>query len=333
MTRNLANARLVADSIDRVITIEMRPQGVPRGVIGGLYQAVRDAVGDPLTLRAAQLLLRAAANRTVLIATGAGEARLLPKGETDGPIGAATLARILALGLNARPVLMTPTACVEPLAAALRAYGVSAEILTMDGGPDVAAARALSMQWIDTWQPGAMVAIELKGAAPDGKLHYMTGRDCVFDARLDQAFIIARERGIPTVGVGDGGNEVGFGPFPAAVAAAHPNGALIASTVATDELVVAAVSNWGCCGLEAMIAFLLGRPDLIHGDAMGVAGLESCAAAGGVDGIYLVPAPMEDGQPSGIHIALMTIMRHVVENGLKTVQYALDMPAQNEDRG
>ena len=58
-----------------------------------------------------------------------------------------------------------------------------------------------------------------------------------------------------------------------------------------------------------------------------------CAAAGGVDGIYLVPAPMEDGQPSSIHRALMLLMRHVVENGLKKVQYALDMPKQGDDGG
>ena len=237
---------------------------------------------------------------------------------------------MLKLALNARPVLLTPTDCVDPLAAALQAYGVDADILTMAGGNDPTEARNQAARWIDALQPGAMVAIELKGAAPDGNLYYMTGRECVFDARLDQAFLVAGERGIPTVGVGDGGNEVGFGPYLSAVAKAHPNGAVIGSTVATDTLVVAAVSNWGCCGLEAMIAFLTGRPELMHSNAEAIAGLESCAAAGGVDGIYLIPAPMEDGQPADIHIALMALMRHVVQNGLQTVKYALDVPKQTE---
>jgi hypothetical protein len=64
-----------------------------------------------------------------------------------------------------------------------------------------------------------------------------------------------------TIGIGDGGNEIGMGLLPSEIVRDDiPNGHLIAATTATDHLIVAGVSNWGGWGL--LQAMALAKPDL-----------------------------------------------------------------------
>lgn len=83
-------AKIVAEYIDRLINIEMRQTGgIPRGVTHRLYEAAREFHKEPLTYLAASKLIEAVGPKDhVIIATGAGVAPWLPKGETDGPLGA-----------------------------------------------------------------------------------------------------------------------------------------------------------------------------------------------------------------------------------------------------
>src|SRR5205807_1527308 len=68
-----------------------------------------------------------------------------------------------------------------------------------------------------------------------------------------------RPPGLPTIGVGDGGNEIGMGKIPWDVIRRNvPNGGLIACRVPTDYLIVAGVSNWGAYALAAGVALLRG---------------------------------------------------------------------------
>ncbi len=64
------------------------------------------------------------------------------------------------------------------------------------------------------------------------------------NAPLDALFL-RRRSGTVTIGVGDGGNEIGMGRVRARVVRDVPNGAKIASVVRTDHLMVAGISNWG----------------------------------------------------------------------------------------
>jgi hypothetical protein len=99
--------QITCEYIGSLVNIEMRfGEGLPRGVTHRLYDAARAAQGDvPLTFLAADGLRRAI-NRGdhVLVVTGAGSAPWLPKGETDGPPGAAAIARALETGLGAKPI-------------------------------------------------------------------------------------------------------------------------------------------------------------------------------------------------------------------------------------
>src|SRR6185436_14111832 len=81
----------------------------------------------------------------------------------------------------------------------------------------------------------------------------------------------ATARGALTVGIGDGGNEVGFGRIPSVVREVMPAGDTCmcpcgggsAAAVATDVLVVGAISNWAAYGVAAMIGWLADRPDAL----------------------------------------------------------------------
>ena len=60
-----------------------------------------------------------------------------------------------------------------------------------------------------------------------------------------------------TIGIGDGGNEIGMGSLPKEIIDNDiPNGQLIAATVPADHLIVAGVSTWGGYGMVAALAAL-----------------------------------------------------------------------------
>jgi hypothetical protein len=64
---------------------------------------------------------------------------------------------------------------------------------------------------------------------------------------------------LSTIGVGDGGNEIGMGKVAwDLIARSVPNGETIACRVPTDHLIVAGVSNWGAYALAAGVYVLRG---------------------------------------------------------------------------
>jgi hypothetical protein len=73
-------------------------------------------------------------------------------------------------------------------------------------------------------------------------------------ARLDYLF----ESGIPSVGIGDGGNEIGMGKLAKIIATLDklPDDPAVTRV---DQLVIASVSNWGGYGLVAALSCLAGR--------------------------------------------------------------------------
>ena len=71
------------------------------------------------------------------------------------------------------------------------------------------------------------------------------------------AFVSARTSGkIATIGIGDGGNEIGMGKLHQRVVEHVQNGATIASIVPADHLITAGVSNWGGSALAAALFIL-----------------------------------------------------------------------------
>ncbi len=110
------------------------------------------------------------------------------------------------------------------------------------------------------------VALERLGPASDGKNYTMRGRDVTrFTRCSDRCNGLYPQRpkdtfadGV-TIGIGDGGNEIGMGKIPHETIVKNiPNGDLIHCRVPTDHLIVAGVSNWGAYALAAGVYVLRG---------------------------------------------------------------------------
>ena len=200
-------------------------------------------------------------------------------GETDGPPGAKALGSALA-------ALDIPAAYVtdERNASLFRAIGAEPLHLYAPG-------------LLDDLRPSHLIAVERVGRAADGRYYNMRGEDVsAFTEPVDDLFLEATARGLTTIGIGDGGNEIGMGCAAEAVAAHVKHGPAIACVVKTDWLIACGVSNWGACGLAGALSILSGQ-DLLPTPEQVRAEVEAITAAGGVDGVTRRSEPTVDGQP------------------------------------
>ncbi len=335
--------KIIADAIDRLISIEMRfAAELPRGVIRPLYDAAREAQGgEPVVYHAArQILERVGKRDVVLIVTGSGSRLGLYKGETDGPLGASSLGRVVDFGLGARVVYVCDEPHVDPIVATVQATGLSVidqerfeqrphSTLVEIHPPGSEQGKHFAATLLDRYQPKAVVFVEKTGPNAQGVHHSITGtaKDPDETGHAFRLADLARERGIVTIGVGDGGNEIGNGMIYEAVREIQPYGATcqcpcgdgVATVTATDVLVSASISNWGAYGIAAQLAYELKQPDLFQTEEMEDFMLHQCVAAGGTDGAYAAQVLYVDGTSSRTQRALVTMLREIIENGLKKV--------------
>jgi hypothetical protein len=329
--------KVIADAIDHLCAIEMRfAAELPRGVIWPLYEAAREAQGgDPLVYLAAERLLENVGRGDyVLIVTGSGTRFGLPKGETDGPLGAASLGRALDFGLGARVVFVCEEAHRDPVVATVEAAGISVldherlekrvhstVVETLPPGRD--RGQAFAKEVLHRYHPKAVVFIEKTGPNQEGKHCSIMGSAKPPDEVGYAHFLadLARERGVFTLGIGDGGNEIGFGMIREAVQRIQPHPE-VATVTSTDVLVACSVSNWGAYGVSAQLAARLKDPDVLQTEEMEDFMLRQCVAAGGTDGAYAAQILYVDGTSLRVQLALVSILREIVTNGLKTVTRA-----------
>ncbi|MEO2090668.1 MAG: glutamate cyclase domain-containing protein [Gemmataceae bacterium] len=194
-----------------------------------------------------------------------------PTFETDGPLGAVFLACALAM-LDTHVSLTSDPGCVTALNSGLLMAYPDAEPdvvqRTTFGGPRVRGHT--QRRWVF---PTHVVALERVGPAFDGRSRTMRGRD-ITDLMLPAERIVAPGAFHPaeprTIGIGDGGNEIGMGKISHETIVKNiPNGDLIHCRVPTDHLIVAGVSNWGAYALAAGVYVLRGvtpPPDLFDPD-------------------------------------------------------------------
>ena len=232
--------------IDRIEAVIHRDVG--RGM-GPVFQATRGGLWN-----AASALAATAAPRIGLITGFFVPGGDPPAAETDGPAGAALLALgFVQTGLVCR--LATDRECQSACRVALDAAGATCvPIDALAPGDSVA-------PMIDLWRQQGIdwvISIERCGPAPDGSLRNMRGVDIsAHAAALDRLFSAGRWR---TIGIGDGGNEIGMGGVDRALIARHvPLGEIIGCVVPADFLIAAGVSHWGAYALLAALA--LARPD------------------------------------------------------------------------
>lgn len=225
--------------------------------------------------------------------------------ETDGPSGTAVLGRALRR-LGARVLYLADPPVAPLLAACLRVLREPRDVVTVPGAPGAAVREA--RRAVLAFDPTHLVAIERPGRARDGGYYNARGGSVAAqNAPLDTLFLRGRN-GAVTVGVGDGGNEIGMGRVRARVARDVPRGAKIGSVVRTDHLVVAGTSNWGAWGLAAHVGLLAGA-DLLHTPAEETRLTRAMVAAGGVDGLTGAAAPTVDSLPLSFHRTVLVTLR------------------------
>jgi hypothetical protein len=217
-----------------------------------------------------------------------------PCAETDGPLGAVFLARALT-PLGVQITLVTDALCRQALEVGLDACGLrgTVPVVTLPPGSE-----------LDGGPFTHLVAVERVGPGYDSRCRNMRGRDITDHTAPAHLLFEGAARRTPaptTIGIGDGGNEIGMGKVPRDVIGRNiPRGDLIACRVATDHLIVAGVSNWGAYALAAGVALLRGgRLDPALFDADRERELLRVMVEQGplVDGVTARPALAVDGLP------------------------------------
>ena len=332
------------ESIDRLMSLEVR--NINAGMLPPLYDAARAIIGGPLCRAAAERLAKAVRpGDAVLIATGAGGPPWLFKGETDGPLGAAGLARALALGYRAWPLILTEERSRHPVEMTLAAAGISllpegmararpTTATLVEFPVDPAEAEQAAAGFVDRYRPAAMILVEKTSPNRAGVIHSVSGQAWTPKVEFVRVeFLVAecRRRGIPTVGIGDHGNEIGFGAIedvvrrtvPRADLCQCPCGQGMASAIATDVVIPASISNWGAYGVAAALAILKRDPGLLHDASTERAMLQACVMAGAVDGISSRQILAVDGTNADSQVAIVSLLAELVGKALsaRTVDY------------
>jgi hypothetical protein len=236
--------------------------------------------------RAARLILerKTGSHATALIATGfyilSGRSA-----ETDGPPGALALGEALH-GIGFKTVYVTDRYALPFFSPDTIGPGSVIEF-PITG---MAASRAFAQKLIDDKQPSLIIATERSGAAANGRYLNMHGRDIhEYTARIDSLF-----GGFTvTIGIGDGGNEIGMGNLAEEIRK-HPNLTPEPALTRVDELVIASVSNWGAYGVVAALSVLV-RCNLLPEVEWERHLIEEIVRKGAVDGVSGANTPSVDG--------------------------------------
>jgi hypothetical protein len=177
-----------------------------------------------------------------------------PSPETDGLNGMAHLAAGLA-NAGIEVTVITDAPCAKAVWAVVDALPVPVNL-------EIASVAESSVhrlrKHLETGDRPMthLVAIERVSPGSDGKPHREHGWDMSRETAPLHLLFDAKAK-VPwyTIGIGDGGNEIGMGSLPKEIIETQiPNGQLIAATTAVDSLIVAGVSNWGGYGLLAATA-------------------------------------------------------------------------------
>lgn len=290
-----------------------------------------------VTVALAERLTRESPGPRVLLATGFPSRSWMfdDLTETDGPVGVAVLARVLEEAWGAVPLVVTGRQLVPVMTETLRAAGLivgtADQALASKPGPPTAAVTAVvpftsdpdaandeGAGLLDRIDPAAAIAVEMPDRAVDGRYHNVSGREVPghLVACTDVLFTQARQRGTLTVGIGDGGNELGMGNLRPALSQWMEGGDAFLATTEVDLAIAAGVSNTGAFGLAACLAAAAGQPEVL--DRIDVARvIERCSAVGAVEGVSSRVDPMSDGIPLHLNRALWDLMRFAVRQGLK----------------
>lgn len=274
-----------------------------------------------------------------------------PAAETDGPPGAALLAAALChSGLKVR--LLTDEWCASAVQVAAELYELPPPCVAVCPC-DLDSAQAwlreqLSLAAVeslthliavervgpshtlasfagcrDPSDPAIEMFCQLVPASHRGRCHNMRGEIIDdFTAPLHELFVrIACERpAVRTIGIGDGGNEIGMGSISWNELRVRLKGeaaAWIPCRIPTDWTVVAGVSNWGAQALALAVCWFRGTTAALlpyHAEAERQRMEELVRRGPAVDGVTRLPQATVDGLPFLTYIQPWEGMRRWIEH-------------------
>ncbi len=333
----------IGEIIDRLMSVPIYTGSslTRRPVLLELYEAARKKFGDPLTYLAAEMIHKSLRpGDTVLFTTGF----IVPpwiRAENDGPVGAVNLARALNMAYDITPVIVAEKTVTDMMPPLCQAAGLAVaeydeaksyyrRMALEPFTTDIAKAEAEAEELLERTKPSLMIAVEKASANEKGVYHSGVGYDISpMSAKVDVLFNKARERGIPTIGIGDGGNELGMGCIKETVKEVVPTGGKCGcpcgagthSGTETDLLVVAMVSNWGATAIAANLAARLGKPEILHKRDMEEKLLEVGATAGFIDPAAGLSLSCGDAIDKDVHLAVVDILNFIINSRLKDSFY------------
>lgn len=277
-----------------------------------LYQAAREA--SPISLESAKIIEKSVGkNSNVVLSSGFP---IIPKiqPETDGPPSTIVLAKTLEK-LGATPVFGVDELCAElhqKLAEMINLEKYSIEIIPRER--ENAEEKCYSL--LEEYSPELLISVEKPGETRDGSYRNMRGNDITpLVGKVDYLFLKAIENDIPSIGIGDGGNEIGMGNITPAVSKHITHGKTIASKTRVSSLMVSSISNWGAYSIVAALS-ILEREQFLHGPSMEKDLIKRCLEIGAIDGVTKKSEYSVDGIPGHIHENMVEIFGYMVENNI-----------------
>ena len=232
-------------------------------------------------------------------------------GETDGLSGSLVLASAL-MALGKTVVIVTDVFSGDLLKAGKSLLASEVPVFVVPSGAE--AVRVELAGLMEELKPDSVVSIERPGRAADGHSYSMRGErlDPVVP-QLDDFFLDCRNKGCRTIGIGDGGNELGMGSLSECIRGQSSLGCLIACVTPADFSVAAAVSSWAGYGLAAALSLRSGR-NLLPPPGTEESIIGAIAAMGGMDGVTRRREATVDGLSMGLYLQpLLAIYRLISE--------------------
>lgn len=247
---------LFGEALEHAVTPNLRP-GTDFCFTRQLNQVFRTREQTPLALRAAKTILEAAPAKLLFVTGFVEEA--LPKGETDGPVGAAVLAATVFRATNARPQFLTEPGVESVVQSCLQALQRDTENLSPSfetlAHPSEDTRRILS-----TLESGCLIAVEKAGQQPDGTYLSAGGSDLSQHLLPVHAlFDSAAQNSVTSVSCVDAPNEVGMHGLAETITPIVPEFMRVAQTPC-DHVVVGTTANWAAYAIAGAIAGLLKQP-------------------------------------------------------------------------
>ncbi|RZV06197.1 uncharacterized protein DUF4392 [Natrinema hispanicum] len=326
------NTKNVATIVDDLTTTDIGS----RDTIYPISSAVREKQGSNPSMQAAERLNNAVDSEdTVLVLTGF----LIPPSmvqETDGPLGAVSVARAVDSALDANPIIACEPAAVDiceatATAGELRvldreAVSNNKRSVSVEPFPaDRSKAQKYVEEILSEVDPAAVIAVEKAAPNKEGVYHNMSGYDVTEQtAKVDELYS-RLPADVLTVSVGDAGNEVGMGLVQETVEDEIQYGdecqcgcgAGTAADIETDLLVPATVSNWGGHAIAACLSHVTQTP-VLHDPEVERRMLVQASMAGSIDGIVGGTNAWCDGMPPDAHESMLRLIREVLRSSVHT---------------